>query len=95
MKMWSGVSECGLLHMGTDDQCAFYGRLASFDVKRKHHVSEHQEECVHTTAGTFLAWLLVRAAVDSWWTVMVFILAVAGVFAHNTRIIMFALRLAT
>ncbi len=50
---------------------------------------------VYTVADVALAWLLVGAALNSWWTVLPFILAVAAAFAYNVRIMTFALKLET
>jgi hypothetical protein len=50
---------------------------------------------IYTVADVLLAWLLVGAALNSWWTVLPFILAVAAAFAYNVRIMTFALKLET
>ncbi len=49
---------------------------------------------VYTLANALLAWLLVGAALNSWFPVVVFIAAVAAAFFYNVRIMSFALRLA-
>ncbi len=48
---------------------------------------------VYTLTDTLLAWLLVGAALNSWFPVMVFIVAVVAAFLYNVRIMTFALRL--
>ena len=48
---------------------------------------------IYTLADVLLAWLLVGAVLNSWWTVLPFILAVAAAFAYNVRIMTFALKL--
>jgi hypothetical protein len=48
---------------------------------------------VYTLADALLAWLLVGAALNSWFPVVVFIAAVAVAFLYNIRIMTFALRL--
>lgn len=48
---------------------------------------------VYTGADALLAWLLVGAALNSWWTAAVFALAVLAAFAYNVRVMTFALRL--
>jgi len=48
---------------------------------------------IYTVADSLLAWLLVGAALNSLWTVLVFIVAVGLAFAYNVRIMTFALRL--
>jgi hypothetical protein len=50
---------------------------------------------IYTLADALLAWLLVGAALNSWWTVAAFILAIAAAFAYNVRVMTFALRLET
>jgi hypothetical protein len=50
---------------------------------------------IYTLADVVLAWLLVGAALNSWWTVLPFILAVAAALAYNVRIMTFALKLET
>ena len=50
---------------------------------------------IYTVTDVLLAWLLVGAALNSWWTVLPFILAVAAAFAYNVRIMTFALKLET
>jgi hypothetical protein len=50
---------------------------------------------VYTVADVVLAWLLVGAVLNSWWTVLPFIFAVAAAFAYNVRIMTFALKLET
>jgi hypothetical protein len=50
---------------------------------------------VYTLADALLAWLLVGGALSSWWTVAIFILAVAAAFAYNIRIMTFVLTLET
>jgi hypothetical protein len=50
---------------------------------------------IYTGADTLLAWLLVGAALNSWWTVIVFALTVSAAFAYNVRVMTFALRLET
>jgi hypothetical protein len=50
---------------------------------------------VYTVVDAVLAWLLVGAALNSWWAVLPFIVAVAAAFAYNVRIMTFALRLET
>ena len=49
--------------------------------------------CVYTLADALLAWLLVGAALSSWFPVVVFIIAVAAALAYNIRIMTFAVRL--
>ena len=48
---------------------------------------------VYTLADALLAWLLVGAALNSWFPVVVFIAAVAVALLYNIRIMTFALRL--
>jgi len=48
---------------------------------------------VYTLADALLAWLLVGAALSSWFSVVVFIVAVVAAFLYNVRIMTFALRL--
>jgi len=48
---------------------------------------------IYTLVDALLAYLLVGAALSSWFTILVFILAVAAAFAYNIRIMTFALRL--
>ena len=50
---------------------------------------------IYTVADVVLAWLMVGAALHSWWTVLPFIAAVAAAFAYNVRIMTFALKLET
>ncbi len=49
--------------------------------------------CVYTLADALLAWLLVGAALNSWFPVLVFTAAVIVAFLYNIRIMTFALRL--
>ncbi len=48
---------------------------------------------IYTLADALLAWLLVGAALNSWWSALVFVVAVAIAFVYNVRIMTFALRL--
>jgi len=48
---------------------------------------------IYTVADALLAWLLVGAALSSWFLVEVFIVAIAAAFLYNVRIMTFALRL--
>jgi len=48
---------------------------------------------IYTLVDALLAWLLVGAALSSWFPVVVFIVAVAVAFLYNIRIMTFALRL--
>jgi len=48
---------------------------------------------IYTLADALLAWLLVGAALNSWWTASMFLLAVGVAFAYNVWIMTFALRL--
>ena len=50
---------------------------------------------IYTFIDALLAWLLVGAALNSWWAVAVFILAVAAAFAYNVRVMTFAVKLET
>ena len=49
--------------------------------------------CVYTLADALLAWLLVGAALTSWFAVLVFVVAVAIALAYNIRVMSFAVRL--
>jgi len=48
---------------------------------------------VYTLADALLAWILVGAALNSWFPVIIFIIAVVAAFLYNVRIMTFALRL--
>jgi len=48
---------------------------------------------IYTVADALLAWLLVGATLSSWFTVVVFIVAVVAAFLYNVRIMAFAVRL--
>jgi len=48
---------------------------------------------IYTLADALLAWLLVGAALTSWFTVSVFIIAIAVAFAYNIRLMSFAVKL--
>ncbi len=48
---------------------------------------------IYTLADALLAWLLVGAAINSWFPVIVFIAAVSAAFLYNVRIMTFAVRL--
>ena len=48
---------------------------------------------IYTLVDALLAWLLVGAALTSWFPVVVFIIAVAVAFLYNVRIMSFAVKL--
>lgn len=48
---------------------------------------------IYTLADALLAWLLVGAALNAWFPVVVFIVAIAVAFLYNIRIMTFALKL--
>ncbi len=48
---------------------------------------------IYTMVDAMLAWLLVGAALNSWFPVVIFVAAVAVAFLYNIRIMTFALRL--
>ena len=50
---------------------------------------------IYAVADVVLAWLLVGAALGSWWTVLFFIAGVGAAFAYNVRVMTFALKLET
>lgn len=50
---------------------------------------------IYTLVDAFLAFLLVGAALTSWFPLIVFVIAVAVAFAYNIRVMTFALRLET
>lgn len=50
---------------------------------------------IYTVADALLAYLLVGAALSSFFAIIVFIIAVAAAFAYNIRVMTFALRLET
>ncbi len=48
---------------------------------------------IYTIADACLAWLLVGAVLNSWWTVLIFVIAVVIAFLYNVRIMTFVVRL--
>ncbi|MBN1506054.1 MAG: hypothetical protein JW955_04365 [Sedimentisphaerales bacterium] len=50
---------------------------------------------LYTFVDALLAWSLVGAGLSSWWTVAVFVFAVAAAFAYNVRVMTFAVKLET
>jgi hypothetical protein len=48
---------------------------------------------IYTVVDALLAWLLVGAALASWWSVLIFIVAVVAAFLYNIRIMTFAINL--
>jgi len=50
---------------------------------------------IYSIVDVLIAWMMVGAALDSWFRVVVFILAVGFAFAYNVRVMTFALKLET
>ena len=48
---------------------------------------------IYTVVDAVLAWLLVGAALASWWSVLIFIVAVVAAFLYNVRLMTFAVHL--
>ena len=48
---------------------------------------------IYTLTDSLLAWLLVGAALNSWFPVVVFIVAIAAAFLYNVRVMTFAVKL--
>lgn len=62
-------------------------------VRKKSNQTNAFVLAIYTLVDALLAWLLVGAVLNTWLTVVVFIVAIAAAFLYNVRIMTFALRL--